>query len=349
MAVIAINLLRNAKEVRVLFDHPDPFSLAHGGVQTQIEQTRVALMGAGVEVDFLQWWNSSQKGDLIHFFGRPKADYIRQAHGQGCKVVMAELLSSTGARSGSQLALQRLCTNLYRKFMPATFTVRMAWDSYRLADACIALTPWEAHLMHYLFGAPKERTHVVPNGVEEVFFHPPQVERGQWLVCTATIRDIKRVLELGEAAVRAQTPVWIIGKPYAESDPYAQHFLALARQHPQVVRYEGAIQQRDRLAEVYSAARGFVLLSAFETRSIAAEEAAACGCALLLSDLPWARSVFGASASYCPLGAAAATARCLRVFYDAAPTLPKPPPPKSWPMVGQQLKEIYRSIVKPGG
>ncbi len=65
-----------------------------------------------------------------------------------------------------------------RKILPATFTARMAWDSYRLADACIANTAWEAHLMNYLFGAPRERVHVVPNGVEEIFLNSaPAVAR----------------------------------------------------------------------------------------------------------------------------------------------------------------------------
>lgn len=330
--------------MKVLFDHPYPFAIAHGGLQTQIEQTRLAVLKAGVEVEFLQWWNPTQTGDIIHYFGRPGEAYIKLAQGKGIKVIMADLLSATGARSSRQLAMQRLCTKLFRNILPATFRIRLAWESFRLADACIALTPWEAHLMHYLFGAPKERLHVLPNGVEDVFLNCATGARGPWLVCMATIRDIKRVLELARAAVRTQTPVWVIGKPYDDADTYAQRFIALARQHPEFVRYDGAISDRARLAEIYSAARGFVLLSAFETRSIAAEEAAACGCPLLLSDLPWARTVFATSASYCPLGNDIEEARCLRAFYEAAPTLPKPPQPKSWAEVGQQLKTIYAAI-----
>src|SRR5208283_223757 len=134
-------------------------------------------------------------------------------------------------------------------------------------------------------------------------------------VCTATLTERKRVLELAEAAVRAQTPVWIIGKAYAESDSYAQRFFALARQQPGIIHYEGAISDRARLAQIYRAARGFVLLSAMETRSLSAEEAAACECPLLLSDLPWARSTFGGHASYCPVVAPERTARFLRKFY----------------------------------
>lgn len=330
--------------MRVLFDHPNPFLLAHGGFQIQIEQTRLAVIAAGVEVEFLQWWNPDQKADIIHFFGRPAESYIRLAQGKRFKIIMEELLIATGSRTGGQLALQRLCIKIFRQFMPATFKVRMAWESYQLADACIANTPWEAHLMNYLFDAPKERLHVVPNGVEEVFFSSCPGDRGPWLVCAATLTERKRVLELAEAAIRAQVPVWFIGKPYADTDSYAQRFIALARQNPQFIRYEGPVPERNRLAKIYRAARGFVLLSAMETRSLAAEEAAACECPLLLSDLPWARSVFGDTASYCPLTHTAATAAHLRAFYERSSSLPKPLPPKTWAAVGEQFKGIYAAI-----
>jgi glycosyltransferase involved in cell wall biosynthesis len=335
--------------MKVLFDHQLPFALAHGGFEQQLLQTKAALEQAGVETDFVRWWDAAQRGDLIHFAGRPAADYIAFAHGWGCKVVIAELLTATGSRSRSELALQRMATRVLRKILPAAFTARMAWDAYRLADACIANTAWEAHLMHYLFGAPRERVHVVPNGVEEIFLNSASAARGHWLVCTATITERKRVLELAKAAVAAQTPLWIIGKPYSDSDTYAQKFFALAKQHPQILRYDGAISDRARLARIYREARGFVLLSAMETRSLSAEEAAACECPLLLSDLPWARSTFGGHAGYCPVVSPERAAEFLRRFYDAAPSLPPPPKPASWPEVGRQFKAVYERVLNAPG
>jgi glycosyltransferase involved in cell wall biosynthesis len=220
-----------------------------------------------------------------------------------------------------------------------------AWDTYRLADACLALTPWEAGLMTELFGAPPEKVRVLPNGVEDIFLQPQPARRGPWLVCTTTITERKRVLELARAAVRAQTPVWIVGKPYSESDPYGQQFLKLAREHPAVLRHEGAISDRTRLAQVYREARGFVLVSAMESLSLSALEASACECPLLLSDLPWARSVFQQSVTYCPVTSSAArTAAVLRQFYDAAPRLKPPPKPAAWREVAGQLKNIYASL-----
>src|ERR1019366_772376 len=50
------------RKMKVLFHHFLPFSLAHGGEQVQIEQTKTALERAGVEVEFLRWWDAA-KGD----------------------------------------------------------------------------------------------------------------------------------------------------------------------------------------------------------------------------------------------------------------------------------------------
>jgi len=199
--------------------------------------------------------------------------------------------------------------------------------------------------MQYLFDAPAERMHVVPNGVEDVFLQSRPGERGPWLVCTATITERKRVLELAEAAVLARTPLWIIGKAYYASDPYAERFFALAKQHPDTVRYEGPVDDRSVLARTYRAARGFVLLSTMESLSLSALEAAACGCPLLLSDLPWARSSFGEDASYCPVFDAERTAAVLKAFHERAPSLESPKTPLSWQEVAVRLRDVYTRVV----
>ncbi len=332
--------------MRVLFDHPFPFALTHGGFQTQIEQTRLALERIGVTVEPLRWWDDAQRGDIIHYFGRPLPSYIEAAHQKGVKVILAELLTGTGSRSRNALRVQKVMIALSRKLLPGAFTVRLSWDSFRLADACVALTGWEAELMRYLFNAPPEKIQVVPNGVETAFFNAPATVRGRWLVCTATITERKRVLELAEAAVAARTPVWIIGKPYSEQDPYGRRFLQVAAGAPEFVRYEGPISDRARLATIYREARGFVLLSAMESLSLSALEAAACECPLLLSDLPWARTVFGGAARYCAVpGSKDETARCLAEFHAAAPGLAAPQKPASWAEVATQFRAIYERVL----
>jgi glycosyltransferase involved in cell wall biosynthesis len=331
--------------MKILFNCPLPFALAHGGQQIQIERTLDSLSLAGVEVEHARWWDETQTGDLIHYFGRMPAAHIKLAHQKKLPVVIGELLTGAGSRSSSQLRLQKFINGTMKRLVPRAFTAPFNWETYQLADVVIANTSWEAHLMTYLFAAPPERIHIVPNGVEDVFLNSPPAERGKWLVCTVTITGRKRVLELAEAAVHAQTPVWIIGKAYADMDPYAQQFFALARKNSQFVRYEGAVSDRAQLAKIYREARGFVLLSTMETRSLSAEEAAACGCPLLLSDLPWARATFGEHAAYCPIASPAQTAGFLKSFYQSAPKLKPPPRPVSWREVAGQLKTIYESVL----
>jgi len=200
-------------------------------------------------------------------------------------------------------------------------------------------------LMNCLFGALRERVHVIGNGVENAFFESPKVTRGPWLICTATITERKRVLETARAAVIAKTPLWIIGKPYSESDPYGRRFLAMARDNPDVIRFEGAISDRAQLARIYREARGFVLLSTMESLSLSALEAAACECPLLLSDLPWARTTFNEDASYCKIASPSQTSFFPIQLSDAAPNLKSPPRPPAWIEIAEQFKKLYENLM----
>ena len=334
--------------MKVLFDHPNPFLLAHGGFQTQIEQTKKALGAVGAEVEWLRWWDDKQKGDLIHYFGRAHPAYIRQAQAKGMKVVMSELLTGLGSRSAKARKLQKLFMIVASRVLPKEFTVRLCWDAYQLADASFALTSWEKKLMVEMFSAKPEKVHVVPNGVEEVFFSKleAKAEKSKYLICTATITERKRVVELAEAAIIAQVPIWIIGEPYSKEDPYYLKFLSVIKSSKGVLRYEGGIRDRGEMAKIYQEAPGFVLFSSMESLSLSALEAAAGGCPLLLAELPWARASFGSRATYSPLGSREEEARKLKEFYHGIRKVPRPPVPCRWVEVGKQLLGIYETLLQ---
>lgn len=336
-----------ARDMRILFDHPNPFLLAHGGLQIQIEETKRALENAGVSVDFLRWWDTSQHADIIHFFGRPSPGYVDFAHARDIKVVMSELLTGLGSRPRGSLLAQQWTISLVRRSLPPFLWAKMGWESYEKADAIIALTEWEAHLMRRIFKAPSERLRIVSNGVGDEFLtaSDEKIIRGDYLVCTATITPRKGVLELAQAAIETKIPVWIIGKAYGDTDHYAQRFFELARSSAGLIRYEGAIDDRQRLALAYREARGFVLLSRQESLSLSALEAAACGCPLLLTDLPWARVTFGDSAYYCNARNTRKLKLGLLRFYEEAPSLPIPEAPPGWDGIARQLIEIYEGIL----
>jgi len=331
--------------VKVLIDHSEPFLLAHGGLQLQIEQTKAALEEAGIEVEYLRWWDESQQGDLIHFFGRSSSSHIDFAHAKGMGYVMQELLTSQGSRSVTRLRLQAAANSILRKVLPANYRLPLRWDSYRKADAIIANTGWEAWIMSKLFATPAARIHVIPNGVADVFLTKGAKVPSDHLVCVATITERKRVLELAKAAVTAQTPLKVIGKPYSERDPYFRQFLETATSSQGLVDYLGPIQEPEALAARLHAARGFVLPSTMETQSLAAQEAAAAGLPLLLSDLPWAHYTFGNRATYLPVCVGSRFAAHLQAFYREAPQLSVPQQPARWRETAQQLVNIYEGVL----
>jgi glycosyltransferase involved in cell wall biosynthesis len=333
--------------MKVLLENHTPFMLAHGGAQIQIEQTRAALEKLGVMVEPLRWWDETQSGDVLHHFSRIPIHIQRLAHQKGMKVVMSAFMSGLGARPAWKRFLQQIVLRAIRPVAPRRLRDQFGWDSYRLLDAILALTPYEASLLTRIHNAPPSRVHVIPNGVEEVFLTSQPIPRGKWLVCTATIIELKGVLKLAQMAVQAKTPLWLIGRPFSNTDDYARRFLEYARHNREWVRYDGPIADRERLARIYREARGFVLLSKWESLSLSALEAAACQCPLLLSDLPWARDAFKDRATYCrPDESLLAAAARLRRFYEAAPTLELPPKPMSWLEVGRQIKTVYESITR---
>jgi glycosyltransferase involved in cell wall biosynthesis len=331
--------------MKVLFNTDHPFRFIDGGGQALIEQTRTALSSLGVEVEWLRWWDRQQEGDIVHQVGRPTAEFIMEAHRAGFRVVVTDLLGVTGARPAWRLAAMKLVAGLLRSAGAERHLDRLNWAGLLArADAVVVSTPWEAKLMREIFGVPPGKVHVVSEAVQDVYLSSQPRQRGPWLVSTGTIHAVKRTVEVAEAAIQARTPLWVIGRPHGKGDAYSERFMKLAREHPNEIRYEGFVPQ-ERLVQAYREARGFVLLSRHETLSIAALEAAACECPLLLRDQPWARTTFGDQASYCPRHAStAATAKALRTFYDSAPNLPPPPRPISRAEAARQLKSIYESL-----
>jgi hypothetical protein len=153
------------------------------------------------------------------------------------------------------------------------------------------------------------------------------------------------VVELAEAAIMAQVPVWIIGEPYSKKDRYYEKFLSVVRAAGEMIRYEGGISSREKMASIYQNAPGFVLLSSMESLSLSALEAAAGGCSLLLADLPWARFSFGSQATYSRLGSKEEMAVSLKNFYHGIDKAPKPHEPCRWEDVGKQLCRIYEELL----
>src|SRR5690349_5335948 len=101
--------------MKVLFSSSVPFSLAHGGMAVQIEQTWLALEKLGVTVQPLRWWDESQPADILHYFSALSPQLIRMAQNKGIRVVQSALLGGLGAKPPLRRFAQRWARRIILK------------------------------------------------------------------------------------------------------------------------------------------------------------------------------------------------------------------------------------------
>lgn len=148
--------------MKVLRENHTPFMLAHGGAQIQIEQTKAALETLGVMVEPLRWWDETQSGGVLHHFARIPIHIQRLAHQKGMKVVMPAFMPGLGSRPAWKRFIQQVVLRAVRPVAPRRLRDLFGWDSCRLLDAIIALTPCEASLLTRIHKAGRSRRAMRP-------------------------------------------------------------------------------------------------------------------------------------------------------------------------------------------
>lgn len=332
--------------MRVLFDHASPFLLAHGGFQTQIEQTKLALERAEVNVDWLRWWDDGQRGDIIHFFGAAQPVYLQQARAKGIATVMTTLFTETCNRPPARLRWQGRVVNALLK-LPFGGGVkgRLGWSAFSEVDCNVVGLEAERRVLELVYRVPDHRIAVVPLGLPQPFLTArPRSRTGDYLICVGTITERKRCVALAELARKAQVPVLFVGRAYSEEDPYWHAFQKLI--DGTFVRHHSHVENVAEMIALLHGARGAVVMSRYENWCLSAHEAAACGLPLLLSDLPWSRERFGDGARYFN-GDAEQDVEVLRRFHADCEHLPPPAMTlPSWDDAAAQLREVYARVLR---
>jgi glycosyltransferase involved in cell wall biosynthesis len=334
--------------MKIIFSHAMPFFLAHGGMQTLTEALMRQVANLGVEVEPERWWDDRQQGDILHYIGRPPVSNVRAAKQKGFKVVVTENMGQTAGRGFSRLWMQRCMMETARAILPSAFLDRLSWDTYREADALVFVVEHEWETAQYLFRAPAGRGHIIPHGLDVEALErlaQPQAEQ-DYLVCLATIYAVKNSVLLARAAHLAQTPIVFLGKPYSTSDPYFVEFKELV--DGKIVRYPGFADGEEKYRWLRGA-RGFALLSQFESGCIALYEAAAAGLPLFLPDRPWASKVYRgvSAATFVHARSPEMVAPILKVFYAQAHRRARPTfPILTWRQVAEQYVTVYRTILE---
>jgi glycosyltransferase involved in cell wall biosynthesis len=333
--------------MKILFYYPLPFRLAHGGAQIQIEKTKAALERAGVEVEYLRWWDGRQSGDLIHVFGLVSDEYLHQARLAQMPVVLTQLFTETCNRSAARLWRQGFFVKTALALPFGNGLKRqLAWNLYRQCDQNIVGLEAERRVLQTVYGVGPAKISVVPLGLSEIYLGAAGAgaRKEPHLICTGTITQRKNSVALAELARTADVPILFVGKPYSPDDPYWLRFKNLIDDRR--VKHHPFVGSEAEMVSLLQSALGFVLMSQFENWCLSAHEAAACGLPLLVQNQNWSQERFGNRVRYFEtIGFSQRNVEILRDFWEAAPALPAPGIKlHSWDEVAQSLKIIYEQV-----
>ena len=322
-----------------------PFNLAHGGVTNIYQRTSDVLSELGFEVEPLRWWDKDQTGDVLFCFCRTSNDIVDYAKKKGMKVVVEQVLTGLVSRPPWKRRVQKLFKIFLEKYAPSMMTEAYGWRAFHAVDMHFVPSAHDAQVVAHMFDISKDKIHILPYGVDDAFLNAPRLLRADHLICTATVTERKRVLEVAKAAIIAGVPLWIVGKTYGEQDAYGDNFSRIVKQSQGIVKHIPHVDSREALANMLAQSRGFVLLSTMETVSQSALEAAACGCPMLLSDLDWARVAFGDNALYCnPDSKMIHMANKLKIFYATCSSCSQNFKAGSWSEQRSCLRNILQKL-----
>ncbi|MGF6991111.1 glycogen(starch) synthase [Lachnospiraceae bacterium PM6-15] len=191
-----------------------------------------------------------------------------------------------------ELRIIGLCHNTdLRQLEKTAFMKEFILSQVSQVDEILCLNEAQALKVQEVFGMEKDRVHVTGAGYNESLFYPgsqSETERKGRLIYAGKIAYKKGVGCLLKALQylpyeKEDVTVTLVGDSGDEKE--FSEIRKLAQDLPYQVEFTGALNQ-DALAEHYRQSEVFVLPSFSEGLSLTMMEAIACGCKVVISDLP---------------------------------------------------------------
>jgi glycosyltransferase involved in cell wall biosynthesis len=263
----------DARVTDILFGtYPWAFDCPGGG-ERQLVAWRKHLEAQGTRTGLYDpWIPVAESWDIFHFFSAMPGSYqlCEYMRGKGLKLVITPNLWVTQATKWDY---------------PHDDIKRL----FAIADRVIVNAQIEAETLAAVYELPLERFRVVYNGIEAEYLEPVDpapfletfgLERGGYLLNVGNVEHRKNQLRFLEA-LKDTPDLTLVTVGHARDADYLQ---ACQDMGGAQFRFLGPLEYgSDLLRAAMSGARAFVMPSTLETPSIAALEAAAIGCPLLIT------------------------------------------------------------------
>jgi glycosyltransferase involved in cell wall biosynthesis len=328
-----------------------PQALMTGGTLVQAEKTCEALirLGSGLDAELFNWSDRRPMADLYHFISIQPYQYA-----------IAEMIrirrrpyvitSISGMPRGRHVPWWLMRA----RFLVRTHLLggRARQRAFQNASKVIVLTPKQGELMQHVFGVPHKQLEIVPNGVDDLFFHASphiwrQAHRTEpFVLCVGAVQNRKGQLLLAESCNRLRLPVVLLGPVLPGEETYAAS-VREAMQYNQ--KFGGAWLQNVRhddplLASAYSGCRIFVLLSSCEAQPLSVLEAMAAKKPILLLQAPYSGEPPFARLPQVQTPTVSAVCETLQREWDRAEATSLTPA-FSWRAVADRLRTIYQAVL----
>jgi len=276
-----------------------PLDYAPGGHKDQIYNTINNLNKLGVKIEWLH--NESQdlnaKYDIVHFWSYPNETTLKSIKSKlNSKIVWSTMLPTAGARSKVKMELLKTIVKIGRKFKHPK--IQNIFPDYTNIDALIVLSELEKEHFSEIWGIPKGKIFVVPNGIDEEFFlNDIESIPFEGLLQIGAITQIKNSVEVAKAAKIAGIKVKFIGGFRLDDQNYRDEFIKeVDNQH---VFWEGPIYDRKLLIKHMKGSKGIIQPSKWEAYPLVAAEAITLGKKVLLPNAKNLRCIYEDNAFYC--------------------------------------------------
>ncbi len=290
--------------MKVLFDVGYPLAWAEGGLSIQIRHTQSALEALGVEVAWVDYHKETLPvADIVHYFGAPKSIITyRAGRSLGFRSVCSILPPHGFCQPALRDHVLRVVHRGIRRGLGPLRTFGRMGMGFEDADAFIMLNEAERNYVAFMYGWPLDKCHVVPNGVDDIFFDETVVpEKVDGLFYPSYICPRKNQVEIARLAKQLKIKVVFAGRAQGE---YPAYFADFERElDGEYATWLGEVRDRSQMAALYRGARGTFLASKYENQGLILLESLACGKPAMGPDLPALRTFFRDHIAYCsPVG-----------------------------------------------
>lgn len=310
--------------MKVLFISRATLYSARGGDTVQIENTASHLRQLQVEVDIKLCDDPTiqyKQYDLIHFFNiiRP-ADIIFHIDKSKLPFVVSPIYVNYEeiTRVNKQWLMYRFLSLFSRytqeyvkciarsiKNKERIISRKYIWLGHRRAIAyilkrCAWLLP-NSHSEYNRLKADFKQAgeyNVIPNSIDNAIFHRQPLKREKAVLCVARIEPFKNQLNVIRALEGTGIHLTLAGDPAPNHQAYYQECLQAAGPTVTFIPHQA---QTD-IATLYNQHQTHILASWFETTGLSSLEAAACGCAVVITDKGDTREYFEDYVEYCDPG-----------------------------------------------